>query len=86
VNGRNSSGENDKKCFFLCSIDCICFEVIDGSPEAPHYEVVEESKSRDGSPKAPDHKVVLEESKSDEVEPVSEGEIFCFVSQKKNES
>jgi hypothetical protein len=83
VNGRNSSGDNEKKMFLLCSLACICFEVIDGSPEAPHYIVLEESKSRDGSPKAPDHKVIVEERKSNKVEPVSEGEIFCFVSQKK---
>jgi hypothetical protein len=61
------------------------FTESDGSPEERHHEVLEESKSRDGSPEALQHKVVVEESKSNKVEPVSEGEIFCFVSQK-NES
>jgi hypothetical protein len=62
------------------------FTESDGSPEERHYEVVEESKSRDGSSEAPHQEVVVEKSKSDEVELVSGGEIFCFVSQKKNES
>jgi hypothetical protein len=58
------------------------FTDSDGSPEERHHEVVEESKSRDGSPEALHHEVIVEESKSDEVESISEGEIFCFVSQK----
>jgi len=62
------------------------FTESDGSPEERHHEVVEERKSMDGSPKAPDHKVIVEERKSNKVEPVSEGEIFCFVLQKKKMS
>jgi hypothetical protein len=62
------------------------FTESDGSPEERHHKVLEESKSRDKSPEALQHEVIVEESKLDEVEPVSEGEIFCFVLQKKKMS
>jgi hypothetical protein len=59
------------------------FTESDGSPEERHHKVLEESKSRDKSPEALQHEVIVEESKLDDVESVSEGEIFCFVSQEK---